>query len=71
MNLTRDMKEEHRRIIAELGVAELKSKSFRVQKELMLLKQRVAVLLMGKVVGRERRSRVEMQGRLWVNQTPG
>ena len=48
VNLTRDMKEEHKRIIAELGVAELKNKSFRVQRELMLLKQRVAVLLMGK-----------------------
>lgn len=53
MNLTRDMKEEHKRIIAELGVAELKNKSFRVQRELILLKQRVAVLLMGKVGGRE------------------
>ena len=47
------MKEEHKRIIAELGVAELKNKSFRVQRELMLLKQRVAVVVMGKVGGRE------------------
>ena len=49
MNLTRDMKEEYRHVVAELGVTELKNKSFRVQQELLLLKQRVAVLLLGKV----------------------
>ena len=69
MNLARDMKEEHRRVLMELGVTELKNKSFKVQKELLLLKRRVAVLLLGKVVGREKRSRVEMQGRLRLDQT--
>ena len=69
MNLTRDMKEEYRHVVAELGVIELKNKSFRVQQELLLLKQRVAVLLLGKVACGERLLWIEMQGRLWLDKT--
>ena len=54
MELARDMKEEYRRVLAELGVTNLKNMTFRARKELMVLKRQVAAVLLPKVrMGRE------------------
>ena len=54
MELARDMKEEYRRVLAELGVPNLKNMTFRARKELMVLKRQVAAVLLAKVrMGRE------------------
>ena len=49
MELARDMKEEYRRVLAELGVTNLKNMMFRARKELMVLKRQVAAVLLAKV----------------------
>ena len=54
MELARDMKEEYRRVLVELGVTNLKNMTFRARKELMVLKRQVAAVLLAKVeTGRE------------------
>ena len=54
MELARDMKEEYRRVLAELGVTNLKNMTFHARKELMVLKRQVAAVLLAKVrMGRE------------------
>ena len=47
--MARDMKEEYRRVLSELGLTTLKNMTLNARKELMVLKRQIAALLLAKV----------------------
>ena len=48
--LARDMKEEYRRVIAELGLNSIPNLGYKSRYQLMLTKRKIAILLLGKVL---------------------
>ena len=49
MELARDMREEYHHVLEELHLMNLPSMTLQTRKQLLLLKQKVAVLLLAKV----------------------
>ena len=48
-DLARDMKEEYRRILVELGLTNISNIGYKTRYQLMLTKRKLAILLVGKV----------------------
>lgn len=49
MELARDMREEYRHVLEELGLADLSNLSLKTRQQLCILKQKIALLLLAKV----------------------
>lgn len=47
--MARDMKEEYRRVVSELGLSNLKNMTLNARKELMVVKRQIVALLLAKV----------------------
>ena len=51
MELARDMREEYRHVLEDLGLADLSNLSLKTRQQLCILKQKIALLLLAKVGG--------------------